>query len=50
MRRSLSKGTKLPTPESELQPLFEGKVKISEFQIFTDSDRKKCELLSRVHT
>ncbi len=35
--------------ESEIEPLFEDRVKISDFHIFTDSDRKKSELLYDVY-
>ncbi len=35
--------------ESEILPLFEKKVKISDFQIFIDSDRKKAELLYGIY-
>ncbi len=34
------KGTTSPILESELQPLFEKRVKISDFQTFIDSNRK----------
>ncbi len=39
------KESRLSILESEIQPLFEDRVKISDFRIFIDSDRKKSELL-----
>ncbi len=35
--------------ESEMYPLFEVVVKISDFQIFTDSDRRKSEILYAIN-
>ncbi len=49
MCTSLRKGTWLAILESEIQPLFEDSVKMSDFQIFIDSDRKKYELLYDIH-
>ncbi len=46
---SQRKGTRLPILESKIQSLFEDNVKISKFQIFTDSDRKKCVLLYDIY-
>ncbi len=41
---SLRKGSRLLILKIKIQPLFEDTVKMYDFQIFTDSDRKKVEL------
>ncbi len=45
----IRKGPTLSTLESEIWPLFEKRVKISDFQIFVDSDRKKAEFLYGIY-